>query len=274
MAVFFLRAALFFLLLAQLTPLAAAAGLFLTQRAADAADGVDDGAEDDDAEDDELYIHGGLEFGEAAEHQLVDDLYAASLLADVLAYIVYIIKEVAEGVEYGVGLCRVLGRRGVGDDADTQRLYVDVDVAVGHHGVAVEVDGARLLAADVDVIGTESLDLRVVAQGLHEQVGGYLGRVECIEGLHDDDVHQSVLHRGTGGDVGVVAVLRGVGAGNEEGLVLHLARLVLDLVGLRLVLQSLLQDVLDVGDRPALARLGELQRDERVEAHAAGAEEG
>ena len=44
--------------------------------------------------------------------------------------------------------------------------------------------------------------------------------------------------------------------------------------GLGLVFQTFLQHVLHVGDWSALAALCELQRDEGVEAHAAGAEEG
>ena len=43
---------------------------------------------------------------------------------------------------------------------------------------------------------------------------------------------------------------------------------------MRLVFQSLFQHVLYVGDGPPLACLGKLQRDEGIEAHAAGAEEG
>ena len=52
-----------------------------------------------------------------------------------------------------------------------------------------------------------------------------------------------------------------------------LAVVSLHLVGLRLIFQSLFQYVLHVGDGSALAALCELQGDEGVEAHAAGAEE-
>ena len=51
------------------------------------------------------------------------------------------------------------------------------------------------------------------------------------------------------------------------------AAVVDNLVGLRAILQSFLQHVFHVGHRPTLASLGKLQRDKRVEANAAGAEE-
>ena len=136
------------------------------------------------------------------------------------------------------------------------------------------MDGSGLLAVDVQFLRPEGLDLRIVAEGLHKEVGGYLWGVEHIERLHHDHVHLAVFHRSTWGDIGIVAVLRGVGTGNQESLVLRGARLVFYLVGLGLVLQSLFQHVFHVGDRASLACLGELQRDKRIETHAAGAEEG
>ena len=51
------------------------------------------------------------------------------------------------------------------------------------------------------------------------------------------------------------------------------ASLVFHDIGLWLVLKSLFQHVLNVGNGAALARFGKLERDERVEAHAACAEE-
>ena len=132
---------------------------------------------------------------------------ATTTLGDVLAYIVYIIKEVAEGVEQLVGFSIVLSCFGIGDDVDAEVFDVDVDVSTRHDGVTVVVDGSWLVAMDMQALGAEGLDLGVVAQSLHKQVGGNLGRFEGIEGFHDDDIHLAVAHGGTWGDVGVVAVL-------------------------------------------------------------------
>ena len=40
-----------------------------------------------------------LKFREPPEHQFTDDLYSVTLFRNVFAYIIYIIKEVAEGVK-------------------------------------------------------------------------------------------------------------------------------------------------------------------------------
>ena len=194
--------------------------------------------------------------------------------SDVFTYIIYIIKEVAEGVEQEVGLTIVFDGLWIGDDLDAQMLDMHIDVLARHDGVAVVVDGTLRLPVYAEALSAEGLDLRVVRQCLHEEVGSYLGCLERVEGFHDDHVHHAVLHRGTRGDIGVVAVLRGVGTGDEKGLVALGARFVLYLVGLWAVVQTFLQHVFHIGDRAALASLRELQRDEGVEAHTAGAEEG
>ena len=67
--------------------------------------------------------------------------------------------------------------------------------------------------------------------------------------------------------------MRCVGAGDEERLILLGAGLVFKSVSLRLILQSLAQDVFGISDRTALAALCKLHADESVKAHAAGAEE-
>ena len=79
---------------------------------------------------------------------------------------------------------------------------------------------------DMDLLCTEGLDLRIVAKGLHKQVGSNLWGIEYIEGFHDHHVHLTVLHRGTWGDIGIVAILRGVGTGNQEGLVFSCTSLI------------------------------------------------
>ena len=111
----------------------------------------------------------------------------------------------------------------------------------------------------MDALRLEGLDLRVLVQRLREHVIGDGGSIEYVEGFHDNDVHHAVLHRSPRCDVGVVAILGGVGTGNEERLMTVGAALILDDIGLRFVFQSFLQHVLHVGDRPALAGLGKLQ---------------
>ena len=144
---------------------------------------------------------------EFTEQDLVDHLNPMATLLDILAYIIYIIKEVAEGVEQEVRLTGVFDGFRVGEDPDAVMLDVHVDISISHHRVAVEVDGSGLLAVDVNLLGSEGLDLRVVAEGLHKQVGSNLWSIEGVEGFHDDHVHLPVLHRCTRSDIGIVAVL-------------------------------------------------------------------
>ena len=95
--------------------------------------------------------------------------------------------------------------------------------------------------------------------GFHKQVGGNLWCVECCKWLHDNHVHLAILHGGAWGNVSIITILRGVGAGNQECLVLLGTRIVAHLVGLGFVFQSLFQHVLYVGDGTALACFGKLQ---------------
>ena len=66
-----------------------------------------------------------------------------SASGNILAYIIYIIKEVAEGIEHGVGLCFVFYGIGIDDGLESQGLHLHINVGTGHDGVAVVVDGSR-----------------------------------------------------------------------------------------------------------------------------------
>ena len=127
---------------------------------------------------------------------------------------------------------------------------------------------------DVYALCLESLNLRVLVEGAVYEIDAYLGRVEGGERLHDYYVHEPVGHGSLWRNVGVVAVLRRIGAGDEVCLVFHGACLVNHFIGLGLVFEPFAQHVFDVGYGSTFSRLGKLQRDEGVESHAAGAEEG
>ena len=135
------------------------------------------------------------------------------------------------------------------------------------------MDYAWLTAGDMKFLAAERLDFRVLVQRLVEHVETHLRRFDYIKWFHDDDIHQTVAHGCLRGNIGIVAILRCVGAGDEERLILLGASLVFKSVSLRLILQSLAQDVFGISDRTALAALGKLHADESVKAHAAGAEE-
>ena len=99
----------------------------------------------------------------------------------------------------------------------------------------------------------------------------------CIqhgERLHDDDIHQSVAQRGFGRNVEIVAVLRGIGASDEEGFVLHATIFVFNLIGLGFVSKSFAQSVFNVGGNAPLAGLCKLHADECIKPYTTGTEEG
>ena len=66
-----------------------------------------------------------------------------STTLDVLAYIIYIIKEIAECIQQGVGLCYILCSVRIGDDMQTQMLDADVNVSTCHDGIAIVMNGTR-----------------------------------------------------------------------------------------------------------------------------------
>ena len=127
---------------------------------------------------------------------------------------------------------------------------------------------------DVQVTATEGTDAAVRSNRLVEELYGNLRSLKHGEGFHDGHIHQSVAHAGLRCDVGIVAILAGIGTGNEESLVDLSLPVHGNLVGVGLVFQSFLQRVLDIGEQSAAASLGKAVADERVEAHTASAEEG
>ena len=215
---------------------------------------------------------------EFTQQHLVDGLNLTpslfKVVDNVLAYIINIIKEVAEGIEHLIGLGCILRGIGIGDDADAHGFDVDIDIFTGHEWVAIEMDGTRLCAMDMDALAAEGLDLGIVAQRLHKQVGSNLRGFQGVERLHDDDVHHAISHGSAWGNIGIVAILGSIGAGDEESAIAGSARIVDNLIGLRTIFQSFFQHILNIGDGSALACLCELKRDEGIEAHAASAEEG
>ena len=101
------------------------------------------------SESDRLGWSASLDIGEFSQQHLVDDLNPVARLSDVLTYIIYIIKEVAESVQQEIGLTQVFCHLRIGHDIDAMMLDVDVDILARHDGVAIVVDGSGLLAMDM-----------------------------------------------------------------------------------------------------------------------------
>ena len=96
--------------------------------------------------------------GQLAQQHLVDGLDATSLFLYIIAYIIYITKEIRKGIEHRIGLRIVFNHLGIGDDADATLLDMHVNVATGGRRVAIKMDGSRLGTVNPDALGAEGLD--------------------------------------------------------------------------------------------------------------------
>lgn len=138
-------------------------------------------------------------------------------------------KGVDDGAYHAVRTGLVLDMTRVDDGLQSTGLDLDIDVGAHGGGVAVEVDGSLGRAVDMQTTGLEVAYVVVALDGLRKELHEHLRTTDALEWLDDDDVEQSVLHRCLWGDIGVVAVLGGVGTGYEEGLIVQfLAGIVLD----------------------------------------------
>ena len=77
---------------------------------------------------------------------------------------------------------------------DAQSLFNDFDrqVCIGHHGVTIEVDDARIVSVNLQPFAPDGLDFTVLVECAvyHLERDG-----RCIqhgEWLHDDDIHQAI----------------------------------------------------------------------------------
>lgn len=136
------------------------------------------------------------------------------------------------------------------------------------------MDSSRPGARDVYAAGLEHLDVAVAKEGLGKHLQGHLRPFDRMEWADDDNVHEAVFHRGRRGDIGIVAVLRGIGEGDQEGFQSVGATLDLDRIGLGLVSQAHTNRIPYILQQTAAVALGKLEADEGIEAQAAGAEKG
>lgn len=144
-------------------------------------------------------------------YQLADGFHSSALTLDVFVDVVAdnidVVKEIGECGLYHIGLAHTFVCKWIDNHLDAFFFQMYVDVGSCHHGVSVVVDDPRLAAGDMKLLATERLDLRVLVEGLVEHVEAYLGSLDHVEWLHDDDIHQSIAHRSLWGDVGIVAIL-------------------------------------------------------------------
>lgn len=136
---------------------------------------------------------------------------------------------------------------GVHHDADVFWHHAHVYLASFLLGVAIEVNHTGILAEYLQVPTLEAAYLAVLRNGLAEELDSYLWCFEHIERLHHSHIHQPVTHACMRSDIHIVAILTGIGTGDEKGFELLFLAVYLHLVGVWLVLQTFLQRILYIG---------------------------
>lgn len=127
-----------------------------------------------------------------------------------------VIEEISRARLQEVGTSQPFVAIGIDDDADTFFLDMHIYVLSCHGGITIKVNYARHLTVNRQVLGAECLDARALVKRLAEHVDGDLRSLKNVERLHNHHVHQSVAHRCLRSNIGVVAILRGVGTGDQK----------------------------------------------------------
>ena len=91
---------------------------------------------------------------------------ATSAADNVLAYIIYIIKQIAESIEHGIRRSLILYGIRVDDDPQSERLHFDVNIRARDDRVAIVVYGPRGIPVDMNLLSTEHFDFRILGERL------------------------------------------------------------------------------------------------------------
>jgi hypothetical protein len=110
------------------------------------------------------------------------------------------------GLEAGVG----------GDDeAEAARVDLHLDEGAGFVRLAVGVDQARVGTLDEKAGAAQAVDAGVVPEPAEEEARDERGDAREADGADGDELQLTVIHPGAGGDQSAVAVLVGVGDGDQ-----------------------------------------------------------
>lgn len=166
---------------------------------------------------------------------------------------------------------RCLTRRG-DHDAETAREDADVQGGVGEMCFSVGVDEAGGGAFDRELRGAKARDGGTAGDGFEEEARGERGGVEDVGAGDDREIEESVVHGGARGDEAVVAVLVGVGNGEEKGVRLQRAGVVADDARLGTIGGQRREGGAHVGGESATKKPAEAVGDLGVEAETHGVE--
>lgn len=108
-------------------------------------------------------------------------------------------------------------------------LYGDIKRLWQHEGFAIDVAMHRFIHLKVEFLEANSGDVGATIDGFIEEHGGEADGFHLGEGVHNDEVEESIGDTRIGRNDGVIAKLRCVGKGNHECLYPH--RLAIDVNG-------------------------------------------
>ncbi len=143
-----------------------------------------------------------------------------------------------------------------------QTAVVAADVeTVGHlHRFTVEMRRAAAFALYHDIVGAECMDKHIALDHAGHHVDPDEGCRQGVARMDDGDIEKTVVDRGARGDVGVVAILRGIAYRHEEGALSQLLAVGTDGVVFRFIAGVCLECALDIGQLAACLLTGRRPR--------------
>ena len=150
-------------------------------------------------------------------------------------------------------------------------MYLYMKGRLHRTGIAVDVDAVDV-AVDDCLPALDFLEIRDFVEFGADEREDKPHQLKESGALQDADVHQSVTDRSKGGNVGVIAVLGGVGETEDEAVHVHRLALTDDFVSLFRVAEPQFHSSIDIGEDASEFLGAEFMRHLRIEAYAADVE--
>ena len=154
-----------------------------------------------------------------------------------MRYLVEQVAHLAAERDFGRGI----NFQDAGDDGN-------INAAVCHHRLSVEMHHARFTTDDGDLLCFHCLDFAIAVYLTGKELNCKRRDVNWQEGRKNCDIHLAVLDVGVRRNVGIIAILRSIGACDEESLFADLLSIDYQLVLLGMITQIFLDGILEIGE--------------------------
>ena len=113
----------------------------------------------------------------------------------------------------------------------------DVDSAVCHDGLAIQMHHARFLPDDGNLFSFKGANLAVPVYLLRKQLNSQRSNIKRAEGSQNRNVHLAILNVRVRSDESIVPILGSIAARNQKRLFLYRLFVYQQLIGFRLITQ-------------------------------------